>query len=139
MPDRLLFMMSRVQHRLSAHIKRALKREGLRLSPGQIGVLMVLDRDGRSSMGHLSQVLDVDNAAATRLVDKLEGLGFVARGTNPSDRRQVLISLTPEGRRASQGVKAIVQDANHRITESLSPDDLAAFGRVGEAIIQTFS
>lgn len=139
MPDRLLFMLSKVQHRLNGHIKRELKREGLSLSHGQIGILLVLDRDGQASMGHLSQVLDIDNAATTRLVDKLDGLGFVCRQTNPKDRRQVLITLTDSGQRSAEAVKAVARDANRRIKEGLSSDELAAFGRVGESIIQTFS
>ena len=63
MPDRLIFMLSKVQNRLGSYLKKELKKKGVELSPGQIGILLVLDRERQTTMGNLSQTLEIDNAA----------------------------------------------------------------------------
>jgi len=138
MPDRLLFMLSKVQHRLSAHIKRELKKEGVVLSPGQIGILLVLDLDRQTTMGHLGRSLDIDNAAITRLVDKLEKQNLVERRINPDDRRQMLIRITEIGLATAETVKKVAKTANNRIKEGFTEEEIAIYKRVNLAILEKF-
>jgi MarR family transcriptional regulator, lower aerobic nicotinate degradation pathway regulator len=55
------------------------------------------------------------------MVDGLVRAGFVARGAAPHDRRVVLISLTPAGRRALAAKRERVAAARRRIHAQLSP------------------
>ena len=97
MQDRFLFMLSKIQNKLSSHIRRKLKEQGVVLSPGQMGILLALENEKQTTMGELSRILEIDNAAITRLVDKLEKLDFVERQINLKDRRQMLITITSSG------------------------------------------
>ena len=49
-------------------------------------------------MNELAQLLDVDKSSISRLVDRAERRGFVARSPSAADRRAVLVSLTETGR-----------------------------------------
>lgn len=138
MADRWLFMLSQVQHRLTSHIQRELRREGLELTKGQMGVLVVLERHGETTMGRLGEALVVDRSAITRLVEKLETRGLVERRVNADDRRQVLIRATDDGLRQAVTVKRIFQAANRRIMDGFSDADLSAFRRVNAAILERF-
>ena len=138
MPERLLFMLSKIQTRLTAHVKGRLSENGISLSPGQIGILLVLDRDRKTTMGQISRTLDIDNAAITRLVDKLEKQNLVERNINPDDRRQMLITITKDGLNKAGTVKKIVKVVNRKITEGFTEEEIAIYKRVNLAIIQKF-
>ena len=138
MSDRYLFMMSRIQNRILRHIKGELKKEGLSLSPGQRGVLMALDKPGESLMGELSRTLDMDNAALTRLVTGLEKQGLVSREINPANRRQIRVSITSAGKRQADILIPIVRNANDLISRGFSPEEMALYNRVNQAILDKF-
>ena len=139
MPDRLLFALSKIHYRLTSHFKKELKRIGIALSPGQIGILLVLEGISETTMGLLSQTLEIDNAAITRLVDKLEKQQLVSRRVNPDDRRQMLIAITDAGMQRAVAVKKVAQAANRKIEEGFSQEDMAVYKRVNQAIIQKFN
>ncbi len=138
MPDKLLFLMSKIQHVLVTHIKNELKKEGIVLSPGQIGIILALERDQKTTMGKLSKVIEIDNAASSRLADKLEKEQLVERYINPEDRRQVNIAITQKGLDTARIVKKVVQTANARIKEGFTDKEIKTYQRVNKAIFEKF-
>ncbi len=138
MSERFLFIMSKIHNKITSHIKKELKKEGLVLSPGQMGILLALDREGQTTMGELSGLLDIDNAAITRLVDKLEKLGLVERKINLEDRRQMLIFITDEGTANASVVKTVAQSANSKIKEGFTIEEMEVYERVNLAILKKF-
>lgn len=50
-----------------------------------------------ASIGALAELLQIQHHSAVELVDRLADRGLVTRSRAPSDRRQVLIGLTPRG------------------------------------------
>ena len=139
MSDRYLFTMSRIQNRILRHIKGELKREGLSLSPGQMGVLIALNDSGGALMGELSRTLDMDNAALTRLVAGLEKQGLVSREINPANRRQIRVTISPDGKRQAGVLIPIVRNANDLISRGFSPEEMALYNRVNQAILDKFN
>ena len=139
MSDRILFMLSRIQHVLSTHVRRELNEKGIVLSPGQIGILFTLEHGAETTMGELSGALEMDNAAASRLVDKLEKQGLVERFINPDDRRQIKIRMTPKGDDQARAAKAVVKGVNTRLRDGFTIDEIAVYNRVNRAIIEKFS
>jgi DNA-binding MarR family transcriptional regulator len=53
--------------------------------------------DGPKSAGQLSEATGLSSAATTTMIDRLERKGFVRRIRNDTDRRQVLVEMTPSG------------------------------------------
>jgi DNA-binding MarR family transcriptional regulator len=54
--------------------------------------------DARRSARQLSEATGLSSAATTTLIDRLERKGFVRRVPHGTDRRQVLVEMTDEGR-----------------------------------------
>jgi len=50
----------------------------------------------------LGKALNITTGSVTAMVDRLESKGFMARKPNPTDRRSVLLHLSPEGTDAMQ-------------------------------------
>jgi DNA-binding MarR family transcriptional regulator len=70
------------------------------LSRGEVGVLSALRLAGpphRLSPTQLFKGLMLSSAGMTSRLDRLERRGLVARTSDPSDRRGVLVDLTPQG------------------------------------------
>ncbi len=63
----------------------------------QFRALVVLATDNRN-LGELAEALDVHPSSATRLCTRLEGKGLINRRQASESRREVLVSLTSEGR-----------------------------------------
>ena len=84
-----------------ARVNRRLRTErldGAEVSLGQIGVIARLHCDGDQTIGWLAESEGVRPPSMTRTIASLEGLGLVRRRPHPSDGRQVLVSLTDEGK-----------------------------------------
>ena len=64
------------------------------LSIAQIKGLMHLYHHGQSTVGEFAHGLGLSMPSASELIDKLVELGYIARGANPLDRRQVLVGMT---------------------------------------------
>lgn len=65
-----------------------------------LGVLIRLSRspDQRLRMTELARDMTMSNSGLTRLIDRVEAAGHVARESCPGDRRGLLAVLTDEGR-----------------------------------------
>jgi DNA-binding MarR family transcriptional regulator len=96
---------SRVSRLLEAGIRPTFDAVGLQRS--EFDLLATLRRAGRPyrlSAGHLVAAMMVSPAAVTLRADGLIAKGLVTREVDPADRRSVLITLTPAGRRLVQQV-----------------------------------
>ena len=138
MDDKLLFQFSRAGHRLKTYIQNQMKAQGVDLSPGQAGILFLLNRQDAMIMSELGGILEIDNSAITRLVDKLEAMGFAERGMNPQDRRQYLISITEAGRTEIQKMKAIANQTNEIIKQGFSDVEIECFVKVIQSFHEKF-
>lgn len=56
-----------------------------------------LPEGARPTIGTVAERLCVQHHTAVALVDKLEAHGLLQRARNPADKREVLLSLTPDG------------------------------------------
>ncbi len=92
------------------HVLRSLLREFLeedflrqicphRLTRSQFCFLKLIAANSDLQVGELARSIGVSAAAASKNLDKLERLGLVIRETSSEDRRAILLSASPEGRR----------------------------------------
>lgn len=81
-------------------IQRAYKPllDGLGLTYPQYLVLNILWRDDGQAVGQIAEKLALESSTLTPLLKRLEAAGFVKRTRNPANERQVVVSLTGEGR-----------------------------------------
>lgn len=73
--------------------------------------------------------LDVTLATLTAAIGKLVTKGFVQRTRCEADRRQVLVSLTKEGRKAYRAHELFHRQMVDAALDGLTPEEEAAFAR----------
>lgn len=75
-------------------------------------------------LGQLAERLACVKSNITQLIDRLEADGFVARKSDPQDRRAKLAVLTAAGRRACEEGTRVQAEAERDVLAGLSRDEL---------------
>ena len=81
-----------------------------------LNVVTLLEAQGPLPMSHLAEALDVSDASATGIVDRMERRGLVARQHPVGDRRIVTVHLTDAG---SSVFRDLEQRRRERLRELL--------------------
>ncbi len=68
------------------------------ITVAQVSALQSLDSAGALTAGELAEAERVQPPTMTRIVARLEERGLVTRSAHPTDRRQVILSPSPQGR-----------------------------------------
>ena len=96
------------------------------LSLVHLNVITALEDEGAMSMRRLAEALDVADASATGIVDRMEKRGLVERRHDTGDRRVVLVDLTAEGRSVFSRMVEHRRAGLIRILSELADDEVAA-------------
>ena len=128
--DLLIFHLARVQNFVRAKLNRAFTQAGLSISPVQARVLFVLRSRQPLSMGELARLLSTDNAAVTRLIERLAAAGHVKRTRPPGNRRSWLVHPTEAGLATLTKAEELIRQVNEEVSGLLTPVQLDAFRHV---------
>jgi DNA-binding MarR family transcriptional regulator len=95
------------------------------LTVPQFRALVVLAGRGPQTVGALAEELGVHSSTATRMCDRLERRGLIARQPSEHSRREVTVRLAPVGRTLLDRVTAVrrhaIGDVVRRVPRSLRP------------------
>lgn len=95
--DFLGFVVSQSGNLLAKTLAKAIKKVNYKITPREFAILNRLNQHGSLNQSELAQMTFKDRPATTRMLDKLEKLGYVKRSVNKDDRRVFDISLTKTG------------------------------------------
>ena len=104
--------------------------QDLEVSSGLVFFLVELSQVEWLNMSDLSAAVGVDNAYATRAVEKLSKLGYVNKMRDENDRRAWRVSLTPQGSKIADRVNETLKKWVEIITVGVSAQDIATVNRV---------
>ncbi len=93
----------------------------LEIRPAQFSVLSVINANPGLSQIALAQALGIERAAFVRLLDGLEGRGYLSRIPSLSDRRSHALYLTREGQSALSRMRALVLRHERHLIAKLGP------------------
>jgi DNA-binding MarR family transcriptional regulator len=98
---------------------------GPALSDTQLAALATLERHGAMSPGDLAEHEKVQPPSMTRVIAALVDWELVTRAPHPTDRRQVILTVTPAGRTLVQKVRRRKEAWLARRLAELSPQERA--------------
>ena len=97
------------------------------LAPNQKRTLTFLRRNPGSSLTDLAAELDINLGSSSDLVERLVGMDLVERRTNPDNRRQIQLSLTPGAfEKATRMFNERIAELEH-VRDHLSIDEWNSF------------
>lgn len=101
-----------------------LKKEGLSVTPEQVGILNILKEKGVITMQELSQLSLRDNSAITRIVDNLEKTKLVQRKRTKKDRRIIQLLITSAGMKILEQANEIGKRYVITVTTGISKEEI---------------
>jgi DNA-binding MarR family transcriptional regulator len=108
---------------------------GTPLTESRVAVLWTLALGGPSTQQALAEALLVTPRNISGLVDALEQHGYVQRIPHPTDRRAVLVTLTPHGKTAMTRMQEEHAHLEAELRGAVAPEHLAALEQGIDAII----
>lgn len=104
----------------------------------EMRALNFISNAGEMTPKELSILLDITTGSMTAMVDRLEAVSMVTRNPHPTDRRSLLLTLTPTGRHATQWVQEVFESAIASVYQREGSRDAAAdaafLGAIAEAL-----
>jgi MarR family transcriptional regulator, transcriptional regulator for hemolysin len=130
-------VISDVARLLRTEFDRRVRRLGI--TRAQWLVLTRLHRHPGASLSELAERMEVENATAGRMIDRLVANGWVARRTQRDDRRVKRVYLTPEAERVHKRIwrvaEATVEDALAGLSAQESKQLMALLQRVKKTLV----
>jgi DNA-binding MarR family transcriptional regulator len=115
--------------RLHRRVRHEGEVAGEELTASSMAALVTIERNGPITLGDLAAVEHVQPPSMTRIVARLEELGYATRVVDPTDRRVARAAITPAGRRFLARGRTRRDAFLTRSVERLSPQDQALLER----------
>jgi len=88
------------------------------LTPPQFAALAMLHETGDTSQNQLGQLVAMDAATVKGVIDRLKARGFLTVEKDETDKRRLIVRITPEGDHAVRELVALAQEITQ---ETLAP------------------
>jgi DNA-binding MarR family transcriptional regulator len=132
------FDLLRYSHIFASAVRDLLELKVLRevtddpLTLPQFHLLKLISLNGSHQVGEVAQFLGVSPPAATKNIDKLEGLGLVARSPSTDDRRATLLASSRKGRNLVKRYEALKEERLEPVLDGFNKKELGQLTRLLE-------
>ena len=104
--------------------RRTFAKAGEALTPGEFGLLVLVDRNAGLSQMALARALGIDRSTLVPILDRLQERGLLMRHRSPTDGRTHALALTPAGEKALARFARLVRAHEKRIASQLSAAEI---------------
>ena len=94
------------------------------VTPGQFGVLAIIDANPGLNQSELGQAMGVDRSTVVAVIDRLEGRGLVVRDPSPKDRRSYALRLSDVGVKLFSDLIPVVEQYDRQAASKLSDEEV---------------
>ena len=118
LPDLLGYHLRRAQTAVFQDFASSI--DGANVTPGQFGVLALIEANAGLSQTRLAEILGIDRSTLVAVIDKLERQGLVERAARPNDRRSHALKLSRQGQSRFEALARLVKKHEARVAQRLS-------------------
>lgn len=120
LPSLMGYALRRAQSAVFADFAATFARAGEALTPGEFGLLVLVDRNEGLSQIALARALGIDRSTLVPILDRLQARDLLVRRPSPTDGRTHALALTPAGEKALARFARLVRAHERRIASGLS-------------------
>ena len=124
LPSLLGYVLRRTQSAVFADFAATFARAGEALTPGEFGLLVLVERNAGLSQMALAHALGIDRSTLVPILDRLQERGLLMRHRSPTDGRTHALALTPNGEKALARFARLVRAHEKRIASQLSAAEI---------------
>jgi DNA-binding MarR family transcriptional regulator len=125
-PQTVVDALLRASRALVAISARSLASVSEDVTLPQFRTLVMLANRGPQTVSSIAEGLDVHASTMTRMCNRLVNRGLVIRTPSATDRREVVVTLSTQGRQLVEDVTARRRRDLDAVVERMSPNDRAA-------------
>jgi MarR family transcriptional regulator, lower aerobic nicotinate degradation pathway regulator len=125
------FLLARLGFRFKARVLGELEQNGFEMY--HYSILAILDEGALQTQATIAQTLAIDPSRLVAVLDALEQDGLIGRQRDPQDRRRHVVSITPDGQRQLQRLRAIFKKLED---EFLAPFDAESREQLHELLVR---
>ena len=133
-------MVRLLDHKRRAYFAKKCPKFAVRLSSAQFNHLMLIRSVLPCNLSRVMSVTGLTSAGASLFVEKLVSSGVLTREVDPRDRRNIIISATPETReifrRVDQGLNELIEGYFSQC--NCTPEELDVLERAGTIVCSKF-
>jgi DNA-binding MarR family transcriptional regulator len=126
LPSLLGYALRRTQSAVFADFAATFAKAGETLTPGEFGLLVLVERNAGLSQMALARALGIDRSTLVPILNRLQARGFLLRNASPTDGRTHALALTPAGEKALVRFARLVRAHEKRIAAGLSAAETRA-------------
>ena len=131
------FYISQIKQLQDRIFERMLSENGIEISGGQGRILFVLWKKDHLTISEISEQTSLAKNTVSVVVDGMVRKGIVERETNPSNRRQTIISLTDYAQSMREQYEAVSQQMNQLFYQGFSEQEQKEFESFLARILKT--
>ena len=128
MRDKIGAILHRTDHALYLFANELLTRIGLTFQ--QAVVLAFIYHNRGCNQRAVEEHTETRSASVTVLLTTMVSKGLVLKTRSPIDGREVILSLTPKGKRAAGKVQTVLEEANSVFCQGITEEEIASFKSV---------
>lgn len=129
--EKQVFLFLNIAHNsMKQRLTETFRKGGFQLSPEQFLVMDTLWDEGVLTQQQIADITMRDKNSIVKLIDGLESRDLVRRVSNPDDRRQNLIEVTPYSLSVREKINALAYESVYGILGDIPQKDLATFVKV---------
>jgi DNA-binding MarR family transcriptional regulator len=110
--------------------------ERLGVNRTDLRVMDLLERLGPLTPSRLADLNHLSRPAITTVIDRLERAGYARRAADSSDRRQLLVEITPAARRRAMEIYGPFAERSRREFDGYTANELGTISRFLERAIE---
>ncbi len=133
------FYISQIKQLQDRIFERMLNENGIEISGGQGRILFVLWKKDHLTISEISEQTSLAKNTVSVVVDGMVRKGIVERETNPSNRRQTIISLTDYAQSMREQYEAVSQQMNQLFYQGFSEREQKEFESFLARILKTLT
>ena len=120
LPSLMGYALRRTQSAVFADFAATFVKAGEALTPGEFGLLVLVDRNAGLSQMALARALGIDRSTLVPILDRLQARSLLVRRASPTDGRTHALALTAAGEKALARFAKLVRTHEKRIASGLS-------------------
>ena len=133
------FYISQIKQLQDRIFERMLSENGIEISGGQGRILFVLWKKDHLTISEISEQTSLAKNTVSVVVDGMVRKGIVERETNPSNRRQTIISLTDYAQSMREQYETVSRQMNQLLYQGFSEREQKEFESFLARILKTLT
>ena len=125
LPSLLGYVLRRAQLSVFSDFTTTFAKAGEALTPGEFGLLVLVERNAGLSQMALARALGIDRSTLVPILDRLQARGLLLRHRSLTDGRTHALALTPAGEKALARFIRLVRTHEKRIASGLSATEIS--------------